>query len=146
MEAWTLFIVVGALGLVVLDVFVPSGGLLSGVGIAALIERGLQALGVAGSVRWPMAAVGMLLTVGIVIRFGERLSETLFPARVRTNIDRLVGLEGRVQRLAEAGPVVELEGDYWTARLADGSPAATPGARIVVEAMVDQIPVVRVVS
>ncbi|MCA9526731.1 MAG: hypothetical protein KC549_10615 [Myxococcales bacterium] len=146
MDSWTLIIVIGALALVVLDVFIPSGGLLSGVGIAALIERGLEAVGVAGPVRWPMAAVGMLVTVAVVIRFGERLSESLFPARVRTNIDRLIGLEGRVQRLADGGPIVDLEGDLWTCRTAPDSPAPAAGARVVVEAMVDQVPVVRVLD
>ena len=104
MDSWTLIIVIGALALVVLDVFIPSGGLLSGVGIAALIERGLEAVGVAGPVRWPMAAVGMLVTVAVVIRFGERLSESLFPARVRTNIDRLIGLAEAADRPAAATP------------------------------------------
>ncbi|MEZ4466861.1 MAG: hypothetical protein R3F43_21040 [bacterium] len=145
MEAWTLFIVVGALGLVVLDVSVPSGGLLSGVGIAAPSSS-------EASRRWgggPGALAdggGHAAHRGIVIRSGAVERDALpLPASAPTSTAPSAWRGGAAAGRGGAR-VVELEGDYWTARLADGSPAATPGARIVVEAMVDQIPVVRVVS
>jgi membrane protein implicated in regulation of membrane protease activity len=139
-ETLTLVAVLGGLALILIDLFVPSGGLLSGTGIALMIERGLAALGVAGSVRWPLAGFAMLVTVGLVIRFGERLSERLFPPKIKTNLDRLVGLRGRVHRVE--GPVVELEGDLWTARLA-GPYALEAGEAIEVVDFIDQQPVVR---
>lgn len=142
MDTWTLVIVLSGLALVIMDVFIPSGGLLSGLGIAAIIERGLAAIGVAGSVRWPLAAVGMLATVAVVIRFGERMSEALFPARIKTNLDRIVGLPGRAVRPAEEGYLVEIEGDFWTAHVEPGS-VLTPGQAVVVVAFVDQMPLVR---
>lgn len=142
MDSWTLIIVIGGIALVILDVFIPSGGLLSGLGIAALIERGLDALGVAAPVRWPLAGVGMLVTVGVVIRFGERMSEALFPARIRTNFDRMVGLEGRVIRPADGGYLVEIEGDLWSVRVEGGAPLAV-GDAVVVVALKDQVPTVR---
>lgn len=140
METLTLIAIIGGLGLVILDVFVPSGGMLSGVGIAVIIERGLEALGVAGSVRWPLAAIGMLATIGLVIRFGERFSEKVFPARIRTNLDRLVGLQGRVHRVE--GPIVEIEGDMWPVRLAEPC-VVEEGDLVEVIAFVDQLPVIR---
>lgn len=143
MDSWTLIILIGGIALVILDVFIPSGGLLSGLGIAALIERGLDALGVAAPVRWPLAGLGMLVTVGVVIRFGERMSETLFPARVRTNTDRMVGLPGRVVRQTESGYMVEIEGDFWTVRV-EGTTHLEPGQAVVVTAFADQTPTVRV--
>ncbi len=142
MDSWTLIILLGGIALVILDVFIPSGGLLSGLGIAALIERGLDALGVAAPVRWPLAALGMLVTVGVVIRFGERMSETLFPARVRTNTDRLVGLPGRVVRHTESGYMVEIEGDFWTVNV-EANAVLEPGQGVVVTAFHDQVPTVR---
>ncbi len=129
-----------ALGLVLLDLFVPSSGLLSGAGIALLIERVLAAAGVATGVRIPLAAVGMLACVGLAVRYGERITERLSPVRTRTNADRLVGLTGQVRRLGDAGPVVELEGDLWTAR-SEG--ALEIGDEVEVVALVDQVPVVR---
>lgn len=140
METLTLVAVLGGLALIIVDLFVPSGGLLSGTGIALMIERGLAALGVASSVRWPLAGAAMLVTIGLVIRYGERLSERLFPPKIKTNLDRLIGLRGRVHRVD--GPVIELEGDLWTARLA-GPYALEAGEWIEVVDFVDQQPVVR---
>lgn len=143
METLTLVAIIGGLAMVVLDIFVPSGGLLSGVGIAVIIERGLDALGVASSVRWPLAGLAMLVTIGLVIRFGERFSERLFPAKIRTNLDRMVGMRGRVHRVD--GPVIELAGDLWTARL-EGAHHLQPDDVVEVIAFVDQVPVVRPVE
>lgn len=140
METLTLVAVIGGLALILLDLVVPSAGLLSGSGVALLLERGLAALGVASSVRWLLAGLAMVVTIGLVIRYGERISERLFPAKIKTNLDRLVGLRGRVHRVE--GPVVELEGDLWTARLA-GPYALTVGEVIEVVDFVDQRPVVR---
>lgn len=143
METLTLIAIIAGVSMVILDLFVPSGGLLSGLGIAVMIERGLDALGVASSVRWPMAGLGMLVTIGLVIRFGEHFSERLFPPRIKTNIDRLIGLEGRVH--AVDALVVEIEGDLWSARLA--RPAQVErGQPVRVVDFVDQVPVVEPVS
>ena len=143
MDTLTVIAIVGGLAMVILDIFVPSAGLLSGAGIAIIIERGLDALGVASSVRWPLAGLAMLVTIGLVIRYGERLSERLFPARIKTNIDRLIGLQGTVRRVD--GPVVELEGDLWTAEL-DGPFRLAVGDVVAVIDFVDQIPIVRPVE
>lgn len=143
METLTVIAIIGGLAMVVLDIFVPSAGLLSGAGIALIIERGLDALGVASSVRWPLAGLAMLATIGLVIRYGERFSERLFPAKIKTNIDRLVGMQGRVHRVD--GPVIELEGDLWTARL-DGPFRLEAGDAVVVVDFIDQVPVVRPVD
>ncbi len=142
MEQLAIFISV-AVGLILLDVFVPSGGLLSGAGIALLIERILAEAGVAMSVRIPLAAIGMIASVSLAVRYGERISERLSPLKERTNVDRLVGLHGEVRRLGDSGPVVEFEGDLWTVR-AEGEVAA--GDRVEVIEMVDQVPIVRRVS
>lgn len=143
METLTLIAIIAGLAMVILDIFVPSGGLLSGVGIAIIIERGLDALGVASSVRWPMAGIGMLLTIGLVIRFGEHFSERIFPARIKTNLDRLIGLQGRVHRVD--GPIIEVEGDLWTARLAEPA-ALRPDDLVEIVDFVDQVPIVTPVS
>ncbi len=129
-----------AVVLIVLDIFVPSGGLLTGAGLALLIERALEAAGVALSVRVPLAAVGMLGAVGLAIRYGERISDKVSPMRARTNVDRLIGLEGVVRRIGQQGPIVELEGDLWTVELPEGEVA--PGDRVRVTALVDQVPIV----
>jgi membrane protein implicated in regulation of membrane protease activity len=128
---------------IALDLLVPTGGLLSGVGLAIVLERALNWAGVAPIVRWPLAAFGMLVSVSLAIRFGERLSERLFPARIKTNVDRLVGLRGEIRVLRDGHPVVELEGDLWTARLADGASEVGVGDRVKVVALVDQVPVIR---
>ena len=143
METLTLIAIIGGLAMVVLDVFVPSGGLLSGAGIALIIERGLDALGVASSVRWPLAGLAMIVTIGLVIRYGERFSERLFPPRIKTNIDRMVGMRGRVHRVE--GPVIELAGDLWTAKL-EGAHRLQADEEVEVIAFVDQVPVVRPVQ
>jgi membrane protein implicated in regulation of membrane protease activity len=140
LETLTVIAIIGGLAMVILDMFVPSAGLLSGAGIAIIIERGLDALGVASSVRWPLAGLAMLATIGLVIRYGERFSERLFPAKIKTNIDRLIGLQARVHRLE--GPVIELEGDLWTAKL-DGPFRLEVGDVVDVVDFVDQVPIVR---
>ena len=126
----------------VLDLVVHSGGILSGVAAALLIERGLDAAGVAAAVRWPLAGLGLAAVVATAVRFGERVSERLFPARARTNLDRMVGLVGRVHSVQGDLFVVDLEGDLWSSRLESGA-APTPGDRVRVVAFVDQVPVVR---
>ncbi len=139
MEQFAIFVGV-ALALIALDVVVPSGGLLSGAGIALLLERALAEAGVAWAVRLPLAGAGMLLTVGLAVRYGERVSEWLSPLKERTNVDRLVGLRGTVRKLSDGGPVVEIEGDLWTCR-AEGEIAA--GDEIEVVEMAEQVPIVR---
>jgi membrane protein implicated in regulation of membrane protease activity len=130
---------------VLLDLVVPSGGLLTGTALALIIERALNWAGVAAIVRWPLAGLGMLITVGLAIRFGERISERLFPARVRTNVDRVIGLTGQVHALRDGAPVVSIEGDLWTARALDDAPLAV-GQAVRVVALVDQVPVVQAVE
>lgn len=142
-DTLTIILVCSALGLILLDVFVPSGGILAGSGIAVLIERVLAANGVITLVRWPLAAVGMLATVALAVRYGERVSEALFPARARTNVDRLIGMTGKVRRIRAEDIVVELEGDLWTAHLAAGAGPVEEGASIEVVALRDHIPIVR---
>jgi len=142
-DTLTIILVCSALGLIVLDVFVPSGGILAGSGIAVLIERILAANGVIVEVRWPLAAVFMLLSVGLAVRYGERISESLFPARARTNVDRLVGIKGRVHRIREADLIVELEGDLWPARLEAGAGPVEKGDSVRVVALEDLVPIVR---
>ncbi len=145
MSDTTLVLLCVAAVAVLLDLVVPSGGVLSGTGLALIIERVLNWAGVAAIVRWPLAGLGMLITVGLAIRFGERVSERLFPARVRTNVDRLVGLRGQVHGLREGAPVVIIEGDLWTARALDDAPLAV-GQTVQVVALVDQVPVVQAVE
>jgi membrane protein implicated in regulation of membrane protease activity len=132
-----------AVALIALDAFVPSAGLLSGAGIALLIERALAEAGVAWTVRVPLAAIGMMAVVGLAVRYGERISERLSPLKERTNVDRLVGLRGQVLRLHDGDPVVELEGDLWTST-AEGEVVA--GDLVEVMALVDQVPIVRKVE
>ncbi|MCA9557437.1 MAG: hypothetical protein H6704_02335 [Myxococcales bacterium] len=145
MSDTTLVLLCVAAVAVLLDLVVPSGGLLTGTALALIIERVLNWAGVAAIVRWPLAGLGMLVTVGLAIRFGERISERLFPARVRTNVDRLVGLEGQVHALRAGAPIVALEGDLWTARSLDDAPLAA-GQTVRVVALVDQVPVVQAVE
>lgn len=129
-----------AVALIALDTVVPSAGLLSGAGIALLIERILADSGVVLAVRLPLAALGMMACVGLALRYGERISERLSPLNAKTNVDRLVGMRGQVMRLRDGAPVVELEGDLWTAR-AEGEVKA--GDTVEVVALVEQVPTVR---
>lgn len=126
----------------VLEVFIPSGGLLLGAGLGLLIERALDAAGVSAMARWPMAGVGLFVGIGLAARYGERLSDRLFPARIKTGVDRMVGLECRVRRAEGALWVVDIEGDLWTARLADGEPTPAPGEGLVVVGFVEQVPII----
>lgn len=137
----TWIMVLVAVVLIVLDIFIPSGGLLAGTGIALLIERALDAAGVIAEVRWPLAALGMMATIALAVRYGERISEKLFPGQVKTNVDRLVGCAARVRRLTDDGVVVEVEGDLWTAQLAPNV-TVTVGQVLVVTELRDQVPIV----
>ena len=143
MDQITLILLIVAVALAVLDVFIPSGGLLTGGAIALVIERILESAGVVATVRWPLAALGMFLTMGLVIRFGERISELLFPAKIQTNLDRIIGLEVRVHRLREHGIIIELEGDLWRAQLAEGASALMVGDTARVIAFENQTPIIR---
>ena len=139
----TLVLLIIAAVAVLLDIVVPSGGLLTGGAVALVLERLLNYAGVAPVVRWPLAAVALMITIGLAIRFGERLSQRLFPARIRADVDRLVGLDGRMHGERDGQPVVEIEGVLWGARLAEGEPSPPGGARVRVVAVLDQVPVVR---
>lgn len=137
----TWIMVLVAAGLIILDLFIPSGGLLAGTGTALLIERALDAAGVIAEVRWPLAGAGMLVTIALVVRYGERVSERIFPQKVRTNVNRLVGCSARVKRLTEDGAIIEVEGDLWTAALAPNVEAQV-GDIVVITELRDQIPIV----
>ncbi|MFN3199276.1 MAG: NfeD family protein [Bradymonadia bacterium] len=142
MDDLTLILTLVGAALVLVDLVIPSGGLLSGAGIALLIERGLAALGVAVGWRWGLAAGGMVITVSLAVRYGERVTERLFPARIQTNVDRLVGSRCVVKRVEPQPIMIELEGDLWSARLAEDSPSPVVGGAARVVALDEQTPVI----
>jgi membrane-bound ClpP family serine protease len=127
-----------ALGLMLAEMVLPTGGLLGAIGVAGVFAAGIVALAEGGSTaEW----VG-----GALIALGAVSAVTLyFVARKvyasQRNRPPGGGTEEMIGSLAEARTAVAptgqvfTRGTLWSARLADGTEPVQAGDRVVVEAI-----------
>ncbi len=108
---WAFLITGGAL--ILIDVVLPSGGLLSGSGVALLVIMGLNHLGVAwwvqGLVFLPVMLGSTLVMYQLAAKGGSYLEQWLVPTRLRSGVDALPGATGVMLDASHA----QVRGDRW---------------------------------
>ncbi|MGA1600443.1 MAG: NfeD family protein [bacterium] len=108
---WALLITGGLL--LVLDLIIPSGGVLSGSGVALLVITGLNHLGVSGWVQalvfFPVMVGSTLILYKLASAGGSYLERWLVPTRLQSGVDALPGSTGVMLDAAHA----QVRGDRW---------------------------------
>jgi membrane-bound ClpP family serine protease len=137
MEAYVIIALV-ALGLLLAELALPTGGILGAIGVAGLFAAGIVALANGGSTaEWIGGALIALAVVSaITIYFVARkvyAAQRNRPPRAGT--EEMVGSVAEARTAVAPTGQVFTRGTLWSARLVDGAEPAQAGDRVVVEAI-----------
>jgi membrane-bound ClpP family serine protease len=135
------YIALAGVALFLVELLLPTGGVLAVIGALGLVAAGVLALtrhdGAADYIGPGLITLGVL-SVGAFFVIGRKVLAAHRDEPVRTGFEELVGERGEVRApLDPSDPVghVFVEGALWRARLAEGAAPARVGARVVVEAV-----------
>ena len=133
-----IIIAVVAAGLFLVELLLPTGGVLAVIGAAGLVAAGVVALGEDGGIS-DYAGPG-LITLGVlsVIAFFVITPKVISAHRdepVRTGWEELVGREAEVREPLSPVGQIFVEGALWKARVGDGEPAIEIGTRVQVRSV-----------
>lgn len=137
MEAFVVIAVIG-FGLLLVELLLPTGGILAAIGVAGLTAAGVIALGSdSETADW---VGGALIALGVVsaIAFYAITRKVIAAHRqphVRTGTEELVGSVGEARSGLDPDGQVFLAGSIWAARLASGDPPVRLGDKVKVEAV-----------
>ncbi len=137
MEAFVVIALVG-FALLLVELLLPTGGLLALVGTAGIVAGGIVALGSnndhADIVGPALITLGILS--GITFYFVTRkVIEAHRDQPVRTGTEELIGAGAEARSTIDPSGQVWAQGTVWGARLADGSTPAQVGDRVTIEAV-----------
>lgn len=133
-------IALAAVALLVAELLLPTGGVLSGLGALGLVAAGVVALTIDSDSSASDWAGPGLITLGVLsfvtaIVFGRKVLEAHRQGPVRTGSEELIGARAEARTTLDPDGQVWIEGSLWRARLAgDGGPLR-PGDRVRVEAV-----------
>ena len=137
MEAYVVIALL-ALGLLLAELALPTGGILGAIGVAGLFAAGIVALLEGGSTaEWVGGALIAAAVVGAITLYF--VARKVYAAQ--RNRPPLAGTEEMIGSGAEArtavAPVGQVftRGTLWSARLADGAEPVQPGDKVMVEAI-----------
>jgi membrane-bound serine protease (ClpP class) len=137
MEAFVIVAVVG-FGLLLIELLLPTGGLLAALGVAGLTVAGLIALNsdseTADWVGGALIALGVVSAVAFYFITRKVIAAHREP-HVRTGTEELVGAVGEARTDVDPDGQVYLAGTIWSARLASGDPPVRLGDKVKVEAV-----------
>ena len=138
MDAYVIIALV-AVGLMVAELALPTGGILGAIGVAGLFAAGIVALAEGGSTaEWVGGALIALAVVSaITLYFVARkvyASQRNRPPLAGTEEMIGSGAEARTAVSSDSGQVFT-RGTLWSARLADGAEPVQVGDKVVVEAI-----------
>jgi membrane-bound serine protease (ClpP class) len=133
-------IALAAVALLLAELLLPTGGVLSGLGALGLVAAGVVALTVDSDSSASDWAGPGLITIGVLsfvtaIVFGRKVLEAHQQKSVRTGSEELIGARAEARTPLDPDGQVWVEGSLWRARLAgDGGPLR-PGDRVRIEAV-----------
>jgi membrane-bound serine protease (ClpP class) len=133
-------VAVAAIALLVAELLLPTGGVLSGLGALGLVAAGVVALTVDSDSSASEWAGPGLITLGVLsfataIVFGRKVLDAHRDRPVRTGTEELVGARAEARTTLDPDGQVWVEGSLWRARLGgDGGPLR-PGDRVRIEAV-----------
>jgi len=136
------FVAIAIVAVVVLvaELLLPTGGVLSAIGALGLIAAGVVALTAeADSSASDWAGPG-LITLGVLSLItayfvGRKVWAAHKEQPIRAGHEELVGAEAEVRTSLDPEGQVWIEGALWRARLAGGGEPPRPGDRVRVEAV-----------
>jgi len=126
------------IGLLLVELLAPTGGLLAVLGALVLAAAGVVALNedsdVSGALGGSLIAAGVIsLFASIVI--GKKVLKAHRDEPVRTGWEELIGRDAVVREPLDPVGQIWVEGALWKARVGDGQPAVQAGARVRVESI-----------
>jgi membrane-bound serine protease (ClpP class) len=140
MAAMDVVIIISAIAvaLLLVELLLPTGGVLAVIGAAGLVAAGIVALGEDNDAA-DYVAPG-LITLGVlsIISFFVVTPKILKAHRdepVRTGWEELIGREAEVREPLDPEGQVWIEGALWRARVDDGAPPVGLGNRVLVESV-----------
>jgi membrane-bound serine protease (ClpP class) len=144
-----LIIAVIAAGLFLLELLLPTGGVLAVIGAAGLVAAGLLALGedseVADYVGPGLITLGALSIITFFV-ITPKIIRAHRDEPVRTGWEELVGREAEVRQPLDPVGQIWIEGGLWKARVGDGEPPIGLGDRVQIESVDGLTLVVRRIS
>jgi membrane-bound serine protease (ClpP class) len=148
MEAFAIVALIG-FGLLLIELLLPTGGVLAAIGIAGVVASGIIALDSDNSAKDFIGPA--LITLGVVsgIAFYFVTRKVIAAHRdqpVRTGTEEMIGAIGEARSAIAPEGQVFLAGTIWGARLAGNDGVAQPGDRVRVEAIDGLTLIVRPVS
>lgn len=137
MEAFAIVALVG-FGLLLIELLLPTGGILAAIGIGGVIASGIIALSSDNSAADVIGPA--LITLGIVsaVAFYFVTRKVIAAHRdqpVRTGTEEMIGAVGEARSSIAPDGQVFMQGTVWGARLASGAAPAQLGDRVRVEAV-----------
>jgi len=126
-----------AIGLLLAELLLPTGGFLAFVGAGGLVAAGIVALGDSSD---HADAIGAALIAGGVISIGAFavISRKVLAAHRepdQSGREELIGNEGEVRVAVDPVGQVFVDGALWRARAADSAGAISAGTRVRIESM-----------
>ena len=137
MEAFVVIALIGV-GLLLVELLLPTGGVLAVLGVLGLTVAGVVAFGsdsdIADFAGGGLIALG--IASGVTLYFVSRkVLEAHRNERVRTGAEEMIGSTAEARTSIDPTGRVWLGGTLWSARLADGAAPVQPGDRVKVEAV-----------
>ena len=137
MEAYVVIALIG-IGLLLVELLLPTGGVLAVLGVAGLTAAGVVAFGsdsgTADYAGGGLIALGILS--GVTFYFVSRkVYEAHRNEPVRTGSEEMVGASAEARSSIDPEGQVWIEGALWRARLAEGASPVPLGDRVKVEAV-----------
>jgi membrane-bound serine protease (ClpP class) len=126
-----------AVGLIVAEAHLPTGGLLGLVGVGALIAGGLLLFDTGGEGPGisPVVVVVVALAFGVSVAFIGQRALAARKEPFKAGREELVGEVGEVRRRIDPDGQVFIEGALWRARAADPDEPIEAGYRVRVESI-----------
>jgi len=136
-EAYVVIALV-ALGLMLAELVLPTGGILGAIGVAGVFAAGIVALANGGSTaEWIGGAlIALAIVSAITLYFVARkvyAAQRNQPPRAGT--EEMIGSGAEARTAVAPSGQVFTRGTLWSARLADGAEPVEAGDKVVVEAI-----------
>ena len=128
------YIIAGvAVGVMLAELLLPTGGVLAVIGAAGLVAAGVIALGedseVADYAGPGLITIGVLSAVTTIV-IGRKVLSAHRDEPVRTGWEELVGREAEVREPLDPVGQIWVEGALWKGRVGEGEPAIGVGTRV----------------
>lgn len=135
----TVAIIAGvAVLLLIVELMLPTGGVLALIGAAGLVGAGILALGddtnASDYVGPALITAGVLSAIAVFI-ITPKVIRAHRDEPVRTGWEEMVGKDGEVREQLDPQGQIWVDGALWRAHVPDGAPAIGVGNRVRVESL-----------